>query len=131
MLNDNPEPVDIYVGQRIRAERKLAGLSQAHVADQIGVSFQQLQKYENATNRVSASMLVAIANAIGCLPADLLPPSDGLERPNLVNQVTASAYGLELNKAFLQLSPRDRRVLIGVARALVSPPDPSGSDDDG
>lgn len=123
MLNDNPEPVDVYVGQKIRAERKLAGFSQARLASRIGVSFQQLQKYENAANRVSASMLVAIADTIGCRPVDLLPPTGGQVQANLVDQVVAAAYGLELNETFFKLSHRDRRVLIGVARVLASPPD--------
>lgn len=57
-------PVDIYVGNRIRQHRHIRGLTQAELAETIGVKFQQVQKYENGTNRVSASRLYDIARAL-------------------------------------------------------------------
>jgi len=65
------------VGQRIRAFRKKANLSQTEVADQIGVTFQQLQKYENGTNRVGAGRLAMIARA---LDIPIIAFFDGLAR---------------------------------------------------
>jgi transcriptional regulator with XRE-family HTH domain len=56
--------MDAAVGKHIRAFRNAAGLTQTEVADQIGVTFQQLQKYENGTNRVSAGRLTQIANVL-------------------------------------------------------------------
>ena len=124
MRTDEPEAVDIHVGQMIRAQRKLIGLSQGNLADAIGVSFQQVQKYEKASNRVSASVLVAIAKALGCPPSTLLPsevPSD--EAPtNMVMQMTGIRNGLEVAEIFLSLNERDRRVLVGVARSLAGYP---------
>jgi transcriptional regulator with XRE-family HTH domain len=61
---DDPDPVDIHVGSRIRLRRTLLGLSQDKLAKDIGVSFQQLQKYERGTNRVSASRLYALAQVL-------------------------------------------------------------------
>ena len=52
-----PNPVDIYVGEKLRSRRNLLGLSQTELADAVGITFQQVQKYERGTNRVSASRL--------------------------------------------------------------------------
>ncbi len=62
--------VDVAVGQQIRVRRLAKGISQSSLADAIGVTFQQVQKYERGTNRVSASKLVAIANALSTDVAD-------------------------------------------------------------
>ena len=59
-----PHPVDIYVGGRIRMRRTLLSLSQEKLADQLGVTFQQVQKYENGSNRVGASRLYHIAHIL-------------------------------------------------------------------
>ena len=56
-----PEPVDLHVGDRIRLRRKALGLSQEHLAAAVGVSYQQVQKYERGHNRVSASSLFEIS----------------------------------------------------------------------
>ncbi len=56
-LKDGPHPVDVHVGQRLRMRRTLLGLNQKKVAEALGLTFQQLQKYENGSNRVSASRL--------------------------------------------------------------------------
>jgi transcriptional regulator with XRE-family HTH domain len=60
-----PHPVDIHVGARIRQRRLLLGMNQQALADGLGLSFQQVQKYEHGANRVSASCLVAIAEILG------------------------------------------------------------------
>ncbi|MFN3512538.1 MAG: helix-turn-helix domain-containing protein [Phenylobacterium sp.] len=59
-----PDPVDIAIGARIRLRRKSLGVSQSALADRIGVSFQQVQKYERGANRVSGSTLVLAAQAL-------------------------------------------------------------------
>jgi transcriptional regulator with XRE-family HTH domain len=59
-----PDPVDIAIGARMRLRRKTLGMSQGTLADKIGVSFQQVQKYERGANRVSGSTLVAVAGAL-------------------------------------------------------------------
>ena len=63
---DNPEephPVDIYVGERVRYFRELKGMTQQQLSKQIGVRFQQVQKYESGANRTSASRLFLICEA--------------------------------------------------------------------
>ena len=59
-----PDPIDVAVGHRIRVRRKWLGISQSNLADHLGVSFQQVQKYERGANRTSASMLVRIAEKL-------------------------------------------------------------------
>lgn len=59
-----PNPVDVHVGRRVRIRRVLCGLSQTALADQLGLTFQQLQKYESGANRISASRLWQIAQIL-------------------------------------------------------------------
>jgi transcriptional regulator with XRE-family HTH domain len=60
-----PNPIDVHVGGRIRLQRILLGISQMALAEAIGLTFQQVQKYEKGANRVSSSRLVDMANALG------------------------------------------------------------------
>ncbi len=60
-----PDPVDVHVGQRVAVRRKLLKLSQKDLANHVGYSYQQVQKYENGTNRVSASLLYEFSGALG------------------------------------------------------------------
>ena len=61
----NPHPVDVYVGRRLRLKRTFLGMSQEAIAKQIGVTFQQVQKYERGANRMGASRLYDFARALG------------------------------------------------------------------
>jgi transcriptional regulator with XRE-family HTH domain len=60
-----PNPIDIHVGMRLRLARTQAGFSQTAVADQVGITFQQIQKYEKGTNRIGASRLLQLARVLG------------------------------------------------------------------
>jgi transcriptional regulator with XRE-family HTH domain len=64
-MSNRPDPVDIYVGGRIRQRRNLLGMSQDKLAGNLGVTFQQVQKYENGVNRVGASRLFQVAKTLG------------------------------------------------------------------
>jgi transcriptional regulator with XRE-family HTH domain len=63
--DDGPDPIDRYVGSRVRARRVGIRLSQTKLGEAIGVTFQQVQKYENGTNRIGASNLFKIAKTLG------------------------------------------------------------------
>lgn len=71
MNQKTPRPVDVQVGSNILNVRKIRGLTQENLAEALGITFQQIQKYEKGTNRVSASRLVEIAAALECTIADL------------------------------------------------------------
>jgi len=62
---DMPDPIDVFVGSRVRSRRLGRRLSQGKLGESIGVTFQQVQKYENGINRISASNLYKIAMALG------------------------------------------------------------------
>jgi transcriptional regulator with XRE-family HTH domain len=76
-------PVDTHIGQKVRARRTLLGLSQTDLAHAAGISFQQVQKYENGTNRVGASRLQQFSEALGVPPSYFFEggPSVGKKQP--------------------------------------------------
>ena len=109
-----PNPIDTYVGSRVRMRRLMLGMSQERLADQIGVTFQQVQKYEKGTNRIGASRLQTIAGVLGIpvsfffqqdnsqtLTTDGIAPVQGLED---LSEFLTSKEGLGLNKAFMKIS---------------------------
>jgi transcriptional regulator with XRE-family HTH domain len=71
-----PDTLDVAIGASIRLRRKQAGISQEVLAEKCGVSFQQVQKYENGANRVSFSRLVQIAHALGLRVSELVGDID-------------------------------------------------------
>ena len=73
-----PEPVDIAVGVRVRLRRQTLNVSQTALAQAVGLTFRQVQKYERGANRVSASMLVKIAARLDTTVAALIGEDDGL-----------------------------------------------------
>lgn len=68
-MTNTPNPIDIHVGGRVRELRILRGMSQSRLAQHCGLSFQQIQKYERAANRIGASRLAQIAAALATTPA--------------------------------------------------------------
>lgn len=64
VTTDGPDPIDVHVGRRVRMLRTLKGLSQERLGRALGVSFQQLQKYESGANRISASVLFRASQAL-------------------------------------------------------------------
>jgi DNA-binding Xre family transcriptional regulator len=70
------DPIDVYVGRRIRMLRVERGISQSALGAHLGMSFQQIQKYESGKNRISASMLYRACGLLKCRPADLFPERD-------------------------------------------------------
>lgn len=69
MNKKDPNPIDAFVGSRVRMRRLMIGLSQEKLADGLGITFQQVQKYEKGTNRIGASRLQAIADILGVHPS--------------------------------------------------------------
>lgn len=103
------EPIDVATGARVRLERRKRGISQEELAGKIGVSFQQVQKYENGTNRLSISRLFMIAAALNVSPAGLLPLEAGdAEHVGAALDVaglTKCHDGTLILEALLRLSP--------------------------
>ena len=91
MTSETPNPIDVHVGQRVRLRRKQRGLSQGRLADALGLTFQQIQKYERGTNRVSASKLYGIAMVLG-VPVGFF--YEGLDDPS--SPVSQMVKGFQL-----------------------------------
>ncbi|MEO8113985.1 MAG: helix-turn-helix transcriptional regulator [Phenylobacterium sp.] len=122
-------PVDRHVGLRIRMRRKELGLSQERLAQALGLTFQQIQKYERAANRVSASKLWAVARALKTQVSYFYEGlADGEDEAGSgFHDTTAQDFlmtseGLELAATFLRI-PRTnlRRDLLALVRALADP----------
>ena len=116
--------MDVALGAAVRIRRRTIGISQEALADQCGVSFQQIQKYENGANRISFSRLVQIARALKCRVVDLMDVLDGPDRETtgdldlLTRMRTPGA--LELLAAYEKLRPDARASLVGLLRAITN-----------
>lgn len=122
-------PLDVALGARIRVRRKSLGLSQDELAVQVGLTFQQIQKYERGANRVSFSRLVEIARTLKCRAKDLIGDLD--VEGEVSDQVAAEAVqlketgALELIRAYTAIrSPGRRRVVVSLAQTLAKEDEP-------
>lgn len=111
------DPLDVEIGARLRQVRRTRGYSQVDLANQLGVSFQQVQKYERGTNRLSGSTMVRACRFLEIDPKELFPPelSGG---PQIDWSLYASDEAVELLKAFSKITQPDvRRAILHMARA--------------
>lgn len=112
------DPVDLFVGERLKAGRLQTGLTQAELGKAMNLSFQQVQKYERGTNRISASMLVRAGKALGVPVADFFPPEDLDLKSNERIELGAIRGGTALAEYFHAMDPTQRVVLLQVAQAF-------------
>jgi transcriptional regulator with XRE-family HTH domain len=123
MIQSNtPDPVDLHVGQMLRTRRKAIGASQEALAHHLGLTFQQVQKYEKGSNRVSASMLWKAGKFLGIAPGEFF---DGLDT-EAVGGASPVADLLAAKLAVPEITgvvglDRDGRALIGKAIKLLQP----------
>jgi transcriptional regulator with XRE-family HTH domain len=128
-----PNPIDTHVGSRVRMRRMMLGISQEKLGEAFGISFQQVQKYEKGTNRISASRLQQAADVLGVAVPFFFAGADGgsfkpdgrAASPAYINELTSSTDGLRLAKAFMRIENAEmRRRIVGLVREIV------GSDGD-
>jgi transcriptional regulator with XRE-family HTH domain len=108
-------PVDALVGQNIRICRLQRGLSQTELGDRVGVTFQQIQKYEKGVNRVGASRLIQIASALGVPLATLFDgnPDGGRGEPDLAERaLLTKPHALRLAQGFDRIADAASRAVI-------------------
>ena len=123
----SPNIVDLHVGMRVRLRRRAVNISQERLAEALGLTFQQVQKYERGLNRVSASKLYDIARTLsapisyffeGLASPDaevLVAEPDGAE---FLYDLVMTPEGLELAALFPRIDRRHRRLVLDMARAL-------------
>lgn len=125
-----PNPVDVHVGNRIRMRRMLVGMSQEKLGERLGLTFQQVQKYEKGTNRVSASRLFHVAQVLSVpvqyfyedLPAGAEHAMEGFGESGeqaVITNFLNSSEGLQLNRAFHQITDTDvRRRVVDLVKSI-------------
>lgn len=109
-------PVDVHVGQRIRQRRWAIGMTQQQLADLVGIKFQQIQKYETGMNRVSASRLWDIAQAMNTPVSYFF--ADAGDQVAVQDDVMSQKETLELLRTYYAIPEAQRRRLFDLARAL-------------
>lgn len=115
--------MDVHVGLQVRAHREAAGLTQSDLGRSIGVTFQQVQKYERGANRISASMLSRIADTLHATEAVFFPARDAEQ---VLAPAAADIKGLgELARLFAAMGPSRRKMFVRLARELASESEPS------
>ena len=129
-----PNPIDIHVGSRVRLRRNMLGMSQEKLGEALGITFQQIQKYEKGTNRVGASRLQAISTVLNVPVSFFFEDAPGVaaltggmseaSSTSFVVDFLNSAEGLQLNRAFAKISdPKVRRKIIDLVKALAGSSD--------
>jgi transcriptional regulator with XRE-family HTH domain len=131
-VKKKPNPIDIHVGSRVRLRRTMLGMSQEKLGEALGITFQQIQKYEKGTNRVGASRLQNISNILNVpvafffedAPGENANTQSGMAEAHSSNYVVdflSSSEGLQLNRAFVKISDaKVRRKLVDLVKALAA-----------
>lgn len=115
-------PVDVHVGKRVRHRRWMVGMTQQQLAEKVGIKFQQIQKYETGMNRISASRLWDIAEALSVPVAYFFEGLDGAEdkatETAVPGDILADKEALELVRSYYAIPENQRRRLFELARVL-------------
>ena len=126
-----PDPIDVHVGYRLRLRRMMVGMSQVKLAKNVGLTFQQIQKYEKGTNRICASRLYEFAGILDVPVEYFFHDTDvEVEASATAKVSTGEVYsiydflnsheGVELNRAFMQIKKaKVRRIVLDLMRTLV------------
>src|SRR5215831_18199148 len=125
-----PNAIDQHVGDRVRMRRKMQGMSQGKLGDALGLTFQQVQKYEKGTNRIGASRLQHIASIqqvpISFFFEDAPGQSDILDEPcDYVSGFLATSDGLALTKAYMHIeNAKLRRSIVALVKQIAGEDEP-------
>ena len=129
MTSKAPNPVDKYVGSRVRMRRIMLGMSQEKLGEALGLTFQQIQKYEKGTNRVGASRIQQISEVLK-VPVSFLfegGPKGSINAegcrdgasPTYVSDFLATSDGLALTRAFTRITdPKLRRSIVDLVEHI-------------
>ena len=126
MAKKQPSSVDAHVGSRVRLRRMLIGMSQEKLGELLGLTFQQVQKYEKGANRIAASRLLEISVALDLSVSQFYEGLSSVRgakaqdaQRGLVDRMLATPDGRDMARLFVSIeSPRLRRRIVGLAQAL-------------
>lgn len=124
-----PNPIDRHVGARVRMRRMMLSMSQERLGEQLGLTFQQVQKYEKGTNRIGASRLQQISTILAVPVAFFFEGAPSMEgapagmaesaSPAYISDFLATSDGLQLTKAFMRVKdPKVRRRIVDLVEAM-------------
>ena len=125
---NTPLPTDVYVGSRIRLQRTFLRMTQTVLGERLGITFQQIQKYENGKNRVSPSRLHQMGEILQ-VPISFFFPEGGQSEPvsgstessQELSLFLQTAEGREFNHAFRQIrDPKVRRAVVALAKSIAA-----------
>lgn len=122
------DDTDLHVGKRLRRRRRLLGMTQQDLAKQVGVRFQQIQKYECGANRITSSRLYDLSRALNVsvqyffdgLAPEGTPGNAANDAEELEGDILSQKETLELVRAYYRLGERPRKRLLELAKALES-----------
>lgn len=124
----SPNPIDKHVGSRVRMRRMMVSMSQEKLGEKLGITFQQVQKYEKGMNRIGASRLQQIAGVLGVQVGFFFEGSPEVGKtgnvaagssPAYIGEFLATSDGLALTKAFMQVhDPKVRRRVVDLVEAI-------------
>jgi transcriptional regulator with XRE-family HTH domain len=131
MSTKTPNPIDKYVGSRVRMRRIMLGMSQEKLGEALGLTFQQIQKYEKGTNRIGASRLQQISDIVqvpvsfffegGPTSASHVGGMEEAPSPAYVSDFLATSEGLALTKAFMRINdPKLRRSIVDLVEQMAA-----------
>jgi transcriptional regulator with XRE-family HTH domain len=113
---------DIRLAKRVRAYRISLGMSQSALAEKVGVTFQQIQKYENGANRMAGGRLKKVAAVLGLPIATLLDENENGGNPKIDHsliEILSQPYAIRLLRAFLAVKPaKERLALVKLAERM-------------
>jgi transcriptional regulator with XRE-family HTH domain len=117
-----PHPVDVHVGKRVRHRRWLVGMTQQQLAEKVGIKFQQIQKYETGANRISASRLWDISEAMD-VPVNFFfegldDQNDAVAEGQVPSDLLGDKEALDLIRSYYAIPENQRRKLFDLARVL-------------
>lgn len=137
MAGKKPNPIDAHVGSRVRLRRMLMGMSQERLGESMGLTFQQVQKYEKGANRIGASRLHHIAKILDVPVGYFFDEAPAVEERSttpclsepkseeFILEFLNTREGLELNRAFTKISSaKVRKCVVDLVRSLSDPKNP-------
>lgn len=128
MARRDPNYIDVHVGSRIRMRRQLINMSQERLGELLGITFQQVQKYEKGANRISASRLFYAAKTLGVAIQFFFEGLPGMEGDSVLREnspgddfvaAMMTPEGIQLAKAFRDAEPGHKKLIAALARQVV------------
>ena len=140
MVRKTPNPIDVHVGGRVRMRRMLSGMGQEKLGDALGLTFQQVQKYEKGANRMGASRLYQIARVLGVpvesfyegIQADQIETAEGAAETGDISfdlDMLSTPEAIQLNSAFFAIrDPKLRKRVLDLVKTLGNMDEPREAD---